>query len=121
MASIAWSVSGKGNPPKTWQPECIRAESTPLRKCVQCRLDDLSRCSLSGKLPRCAWSAPLVDLFHSAVAELSAAQSCDRGLDMLSASLVIRIDRAAQDAIAANAAVEEHGRRCSHCGGLRRC
>jgi hypothetical protein len=68
----------------------------------------------------CMVGSALVDLFHSAVAELSAAQSCDRGLDMLSASLVIRIDRAAQDAIAAHAAVEEHGSRCSHCGGLRR-
>jgi len=67
----------------------------------------------------CVVGYPLKDTFDTAVAELSVALSGEQSLDMMSASLVKRVERAAQDAIYAHAALEEHRYRCSHCGGPR--
>jgi hypothetical protein len=67
----------------------------------------------------CVVGYTLVNLFNVAVEDLSAALSGEQSLDAMSARLVKRHERAAQDAIRAHVDLEEHRSRCSHCGGPR--
>jgi len=75
---------------------------------------------ISGYTPAmCAVGSALVDSFNAAVAELSALQGVDRSVDRASASLLKRIDQAAQDAMSARSILAEHLGRCSFCSRLR--